>query len=528
MDERNKSRDPQVPGSPFRPDFKPLSTVSPPQSTTSGDTGGLELVPVELVPVEVVSLGANSDGNADVAHAGTVSSVVEAEVIHADSPATDSADPPVASVSDSDQPLETGSRQSSWVLRIFKAFGTFASHLFGIASVIFLLAFAANVPILQLLSFGYLLEVSGRLARQNSFRDAMIGLKKASVVGGILLGTWLTLWPTRLASNFWLEAYLIDPSSNQTAGFRFLQILMITLSLLHIATVWMAGGKLRYFFWPLIAPFSFGVRLFKRMLGVSIVRKVLSIFLGWISPSLVDEICDTRPLKDWFVPTIIWRRIREGNLYAFARDAVWDFTASLNLPYYFGLGLKGFVGTLLWLLIPTTLLVISSYTEDGAAIVSGVLGTLLAIPTFAMLPFMQTHFAKDGKLRRFKEVRTVFKNFGRAPIAHLVALLITLVLALPLFLLKIEQIPTELLWTLSLVFVVFSWPARLIVGWAYRRGARKEKPSRWWVRYPLAGLMLPISLAFVLIISLTRYISWYGALSLFENHVFLLPAPFWL
>ena len=427
-----------------------------------------------------------------------------------------------------DQGGDVNTKKRSLVFRAFGAVGTFFQQLFGIASIIFLVAFAANIPIVQFLSFGYLLEVSGRLARGQKFRDAMIGLKKATVIGGIVLGTWLTLLPIRLISEFWLEAFLIDPMSTPTRVWRVLQIVSIALALLHIATAWMSGGKLRYFFWPFIAPVSFGIWLFKKTAGNTLLRPILGFFLNWISPTLVDDICEAKPIKDWFPPAIIWKRIKEGNLYGFARDRVWDFTSGLNLPYYLSLGFKGFLGTLAWLFIPTALLVTTSYSEGGVAILSGLFGTLFAIPVFALLPFIQAHFAKDGKLKRFIEVRAVFKNFGRAPLAHFVALLMTLVLALPLFLLKIEQIPSELLWTLSVVFVVFSWPARMIVGWAYRRGTRKEQSSRWWVRYPIVSVMLPVSLAFVLILTLTRYISWYGALSLFENHVFLLPAPFWL
>lgn len=418
--------------------------------------------------------------------------------------------------------------QKSWIFRCAGAVGKLASNLFGIVSIILLLAVAACIPIVQLLSFGYLLEVSGRLARQQSIRDAMIGLNKASKLGGIVLGTWITLLPIRFLSELWHEAYLIDPTSGQTQAMRIVQIIFISLAILHIAAAWTCGGKLRYFFWPIVAPFSFGIWLARRTAGSSVFRKLLSITLGWLSPHLVNDICNAKPISDWFLPAIFFKRLTAGNLYSRLRDAVWDFATSLNLKYYFVLGLKGFIGSFAWLFFPTLLLVIASYTEDGAAILSGLFGVVFAIPIFAMLPFLQAHFAKDGKLTRFIELRAVFKNFGRAPFAHIFALLLTLVLALPLFFLKIEEIPHELLWTLSVVFIMFSWPARMSLGWAYQRGAKRDRSSRWWIRYPLFLLAAPIALAFALILTLTRYVSWNGALSLFENHVFLLPAPFWM
>ena len=222
------------------------------------------------------------------------------------------------------------------------------------------------------------------------------------------------------------------------------------------------------------------------------------------------------------------KKIRRGGAYQAARDGFWNFFAQLNLGYYFRLGIKGFVGTGLWLLIPTALLVVSTSLDGAAAVITGLIGGSIAIPVFSVLPFLQAHFAVDGKMRRFLEVKPVVKNIGKAPIAHVIALLLTLVFALPLFLLKIEEIPAELLWSLSVVFVVFTWPARIIVGWAYALGTKREQPHRWWIRYPILTLAVPICFAFVFVLFFTRYITWNGALSLIENHVFLLPAPFWL
>lgn len=413
----------------------------------------------------------------------------------------------------------------SWLFRAARFCSKILYNLFGIASLVFLLAVLANIPLLQFLCFGYLLEVTGRVARGSKVRESFIGIRKASHIGGILLGTWLLIFPIRLLSMFWLDAYLIDPDSFQTAALRMSQWILIGLTVAHIVAAWLCGGKLRYFFWPVVAPFSIGVWLIRRS---RITRKLLAITLGWISPNLVADICAARPVTDWFLPAILWRKITAGNLYSRCRDGVWDFFTDLKLPFYFWLGLKGFAGTFLWLVIPTLFLMGASILEGGTAVVSGLFGVGMAIPVFALLPYLQAHFSTDGKMRRFFEIRKVFQNFGRAPVAHVVALLMTLLFAIPLFLLKIEEIPAELLWTLSLVFILFTWPARIIAGWAYQRGAKRETAGRWWVRYPIIALAIPISFSFVIIFFGTRYISWNGALSLLENHVFLLPAPFWL
>ncbi len=425
-------------------------------------------------------------------------------------------------------PSATPAENRSWVFRLVDIAGQSVSVLFGIASLIFLLAVVANIPILQVLSFGYLLEVTGRLARKQPLRDSFVGLRKAARMGGIILGAWLLLWPARFLSQVWLEAYIIDPTSNQTLCLRVAQFAVIALVVAHLFCAAVCGGRLRYFFWPIVAPFSFAIWFVRRFAGVPWFRRILRFTIGWISPRLVDDVCNAAPIGEWFLPSIVWKRFRAGRLFTDARDDLWAFVNGLRPGYYFWFGLKGFIGSLLWLLVPTLLLINATSASGPATVIGGLLGGFIAVPVFSLLPFLQAHFAVDGRLSRFTEVRAVLKNVGRAPIAHLFALLLTLALALPLFLLKVERIPDDLLWTLSIVFIVFTWPAKWITGWAYRRGAFGQKPRKWWIRIPTWGLLLLVSFAFVFLMFFTRYITWNGANSLLENHVFLLPAPFWL
>ena len=98
--------------------------------------------------------------------------------------------------------------------------------------------------------------------------------------------------------------------------------------------------------------------------------------------------------------------------------------------------------------------------------------------------------------------------------------------ALPLYLLKLELTPREVLILPSLVFVVFSWPARVLCGWAVGRAQRQELPrivvSRWFGRVSI----IPTAAIYALVVFLTRYTSWYGTWSLLEQHAFLVPVPF--
>ena len=420
------------------------------------------------------------------------------------------------------------STQRSWPFRAMDGCRWLISRLFGIVSVIFLMATAASIPIVQLISFGYLLEVSGRLARGGKFSSAMIGLGKASHLGGVLLGTWLLLLPIRFVSALWYEAYLIEPNSQQTQLMRILLLTLVGLTIVQILAAWVCGGKLRYFFWQAVAPFSFLIWTVRKTAKSKVLHPVLTACLGWVSPYFVPNLCEARPVTDWFVPAILLKKVLNGTIYTDARDGLWNFVAGLNLWYYFKLGFKGFIGTFLWLVVPTTFLMAATASDSGFALGSAFLGIGIAVPLFAILPFVQAHFARDGRWKSFLEPLSVISNFWRAPIAHVVALLMTLALAIPLFLLKIEEIPQELLWTLSLVFVTFTWPARIVIGLAYRRGNKPGKTSRWWISVPVMFVAIPISFAFIFIMFFSRYVTWNGMWSLLENHVFLLPAPFWL
>ena len=413
----------------------------------------------------------------------------------------------------------------SWPFRLAGFCWRAGSTLFGVCSTIFLLAVLANIPLLQLIAFGYLLDSSGRAARGQKFRTQFSGIGKATHVGGILLGAWLLLWPMRAAYGFWADAAVIDPSSQQTTFLMVLSWFLTVATIAHIVAAILCGGKLRYFFWPLIAPFSIAIWVVRRS---SITRMLLSVTVGWLSPKLVADICNSEPITDWFLPAIFLKRLFTENLFASTRKSFMSFVSDLQLPRYFMLGLKGLFGTLCWLAIPTLALAGSTSDNQGIAGLCLLVGIVVSVPVFALLPFVQAHFATDGKLKRFFEPLQVMRLFSRAPMAHLFSLFLILVLALPLFLLKIEQVPKEFLWSLSLLFIAFGWPSRMIAGWASGRGAKKEKPVRWWLRYPIQFLAAPISFAFAVIFYLTRYISWNGTLSLLENHVFLLPAPFWL
>src|SRR5206468_7692501 len=175
---------------------------------------------------------------------------------------------------------------------------------------------------------------------------------KFARIGSMVAGTWLCLLLPRLVSSLATDAWLIDPAGGAARGWRVAQIGCTVLVIGHILLAWYSGGRLRHFFWPLLAPFQ----LAARVLFGSLIGPMMRPLLRAISPALADDLFVQRPLSSWLPPAILLAGIRRGRMFAEARDAVWDFVISLRLPQRLWLGLRGFAGALAWLLIPSLLL----------------------------------------------------------------------------------------------------------------------------------------------------------------------------
>jgi hypothetical protein len=379
-----------------------------------------------------------------------------------------------------------------WVIRLLE-------WPFGVASLILGLAVLAALPVLGFLSLGYLLEAGGRIARTDperqrslsarkrnglvrpllggwlALRAGLSGVRKAARVGGMVVGVALLLLPLQLLSSLYVSAQIIDPHGRAARGWKLTLIALTVFQVMRIALALTRGGRLRYF---------------------------------WLV---------------WLIPNVIWlgRRLPRGGYYAEARDAVWDFVTGLRLPYYWWLGFRGFVGGLVWLAVPVTLLALARQ----APLVGFVGGVWLAL-ALLVVPFLQMRFAAENRFRACFELGAVLSRFGRAPWAFAFAAFVTLLFALPLYLLKIEMVPREAAWLPCLFFIVFIWPTRLLAGWAYARGGRREAPRHWSFAATGLALMLPAAGLYVLFLALTQYTSWEGAASLYEQHAFLLPVPF--
>ena len=225
-------------------------------------------------------------------------------------------------------------------------------------------------------------------------------------------------------------------------------------------------------------------------------------------------------LNPFAAPLALLRLVR-GGFYADCRDRLYAAVAGWRLRYYFSLGVRGFVGAFAWLVVPVALL---GQGHRNPAL--GIAGAALLAGVVLYLPFLQARFARDNQIRAYRALRTVRHDFRRAPLAFAFALAFQLLAACPLYLLKIEAIPRDLVFLEGFVFLLFMFPARLFAGWAYARAARRTTPRHFVWRWVGRFAVLPVVAAYVLVVFLSQHIGWHGAAGLFEQHAFLLPVPF--
>ena len=201
------------------------------------------------------------------------------------------------------------------------------------------------------------------------------------------------------------------------------------------------------------------------------------------------------------------------------------YLLELNVPYYFWLGARGFAGAVIWLIVPVGLLILAADMSPGPGAAVSLIGVLMLTPVVMWLPFLQAHFAKSGRFKAMFEVREIRRLFKNAPVAFWLAFFITLLFALPLYLLKVELTPRDVAWGPSVLFVSFILPARLLAGWAMSRATRGEQMRHGFFRWTSRLAFIPVALAYVLIVYATQYLAQNGSMSLLEQHAFLVPTP---
>lgn len=394
---------------------------------------------------------------------------------------------------------------------VFRLIGWTIRSLFGIASLILLLAVIAAIPIVNFLALGYLLEVEGRLARSGKLRDAFPLLGLAPRLGSIALGIWAWIIPLRLLTNVAADARLIDPGSASDISLHILVTLLAVVLTVHLCLALARGGSLWSFMWPLVLPLA----ILLAMLGSPLIVLYMVLrhrSLSWILIPVTNLIAE-------------FRRLATPEYWNQASVAVRDFVAGLRLKHHFLLGLKGWVGAMIWLFIPTLLFAATTKTDGGPILITLFGGFLLMI-MLTWVPFLQAHYAAENRFGAMFELRKVRQLYKNAPFSWLITMLITLTLALPLYLFKIALPPSDAMWLVTIVLIVSIYPVKVVTGWAYHRAVARERRAHWTLRWLTRAVLVPLLLLFVFLLFFTQFIGEHGKRVLFEHHAFMLIWPF--
>jgi len=368
----------------------------------------------------------------------------------------------------------------SWIRRSLSRLAWVIQCVFETLSLFTILAVMTAVPLIQLISFGYLLDVAGRLTRGATVAEAVRWRAAAGRIGLAILALILLGLPIRLLTHWAAVAEVISPDQSRAGLLRGGAVALTLIVMLHLFWAWARGGRLKHYLWP--AP------------------------LLWVSQA-------------WRPGT--WLRAADGLIV---------MIRSFEIPRLFWLGARGAIGTLIWLLPATVIIVVNRNGKTGVAgLVGGIAFVCLGI-ALMYLPMLQANFAADNRLRSMFAVRKVRSDFRRAPWAWLVAMFLTLVLLpIPLYLLKIEPPPPELIWLPTWFFIAFMLPARIASGLAMRRARSQAEPTgRWaWIsRWIVRFLIPPVVGVYLLFVYLSQYVSWDGLQTWVQQHAVLVPVPF--
>ncbi|MDA1212167.1 MAG: DUF4013 domain-containing protein, partial [Planctomycetota bacterium] len=317
----------------------------------------------------------------------------------------------------------------------------------------------------------------GRTARTGKFREAFPLVNLAPRLGSIAIGFWICLGPLRLLSIAAADAHLIDPGSRADVVLHGLTNIGAVLITIHICLALARGGSLSCFF---------------------------------------------RPIKNarW-----LWKNWKSHEYLPQAAGHVKAFVAGLRLKHHFLLGLKGLIGAFLWLVIPT-LIFASAEKPRGGDVVVTLIGGLGLVLVICWLPFLMARFAAENRFRAMFELRAIRELFTRTPVLWAFAIVITCVLALPMYLFKIALPPRDAMWLETLVFLITIWPVKVFTGWAYHKATTRDERRGRFRRWTAKLVLMPIVAFYVFVLFFTQFIGEHGKGVLFEHHAFLLPIPF--
>ncbi len=385
-------------------------------------------------------------------------------------------------------------------LLILKAIGALAKFAWNTLSLVLVLSLAATIPVVQFASLGYMLECSARIANRQPIRTCFPGIALAGHIvrcGLWILLTWLPIW---FITDLGYSSELIQPGSSRALNLRIAARILAILWVLWVVWAILRGGRWFHFLWP--QPIRFAKALFSRSF--------------WLD----------------------------------AENRWWNFLEQLHLWRLIRLGFKASLGAGIWLVIPALLILVALNAapevrtdQQGGLALLGLLGAILMAWVIQYLPTLQTHMARNDLLARqgsdnpqstkqrlggVLDRSAARKAFRRTPLRYALANILFLALALPLYLLRIEEIPPQLWFLLSIFFVVLMFPAKLLIGWALRCSLAKSDDAHWTLRWIAWVPLLAAIAIYVGFLYLGKFALWEGGAILLFQHAFLPPVPFYL
>jgi hypothetical protein len=395
----------------------------------------------------------------------------------ADANAETSLPPPIQQTLDHQTPSVPSAKRFRWYHAPFWLLG----RGWDVISLAVLLAVVSAIPIVQLASLGYLLQAAANLAQRRPWSSSFPGLRLAGKLGTFALLATLCWLPVLFVTDLSYSAQLLRPGTGMAVAWRMAAFTITFAWVAHVTWAAMRGGRWWHFLWP--AP--------------------------------------RRWLQQIWRPST-WRK---------ASDDLYSLVAGWHFPHLWWLGARAAVGVLLWTSVPVSLMIIGLRADDlqPAALV-GLIGAAAMILIMLYLPFLQIQMAVENRFTAIFQVRAVRRRFLYAPIAHALSLLLLCLFCIPLYLLRIEATPAELLWAPSLVFVIFMLPAKLMLGAAMGYAEGRQQASHpairhWALRWPARLVALASVLIYVGALYVAQLVAGQGAFVMYFQHAFLFPAP---
>ena len=357
-----------------------------------------------------------------------------------------------------------------------------AVHLtFGTFCLVLMLAILAAIPGLNILTLGYLIDPQRRVAESGRLRDGFPLMVLAPRLGVICFFTLLFLVPIALgAIRVSDAAVVLSPTDVRVVRMlTFLRILQSIIAM-HLMLAIARGGTVG---------------------------------------------CFLRPIKNvlWLLRQIFTVQGRE--IISRGMEQVLQLVKPVH---HFWIGLKAFFGAVCWLLLPTGLLV--AYSAPGRTNpVFGILsflGILLLIPVTAWLPLLQVHQAVTGKFRSIFSISAARRVIRNAPLTWMLTTVLIYAMTFPLYLTKIKLLPADALLVLTPFFILLTYPARILVAWAYHRGMSRERAAWFPLRWGIKLIMIPLLAGYAGFLFLTPFVSELGKAAPLENQAFLSPVPY--